>query len=60
MEKYTRGKVLGKGSFGKASVVVSKVDGTTHVLKEIDISKMSKKERESSLQEAQVLSLPLI
>eukprot|EP00873_Tetraselmis_striata_P046474 jgi/Tetstr1/466738/TSEL_011211.t1 len=55
MEKYTRGKVLGKGSFGKASVVVNKVDGSTHVLKEIDISKMSKHERDSSLQEAKLL-----
>ena len=54
MEKYVRGKVLGKGSFGCAILVNNKVDGKNYVIKEIDISRMPKAEREASEQEAKV------
>lgn len=53
-EKYIRGKVLGKGSFGSAILVTSKADGKQHVIKEIDISRMPRAERESAEQEAKV------
>uniref|UniRef100_A0A061S4H1 non-specific serine/threonine protein kinase n=1 Tax=Tetraselmis sp. GSL018 TaxID=582737 RepID=A0A061S4H1_9CHLO len=55
MEKYVKGKLLGKGSFGKATVVERRSDGAKFVLKEIDISRMPKQEKEASLQEAQLL-----
>ncbi|KAJ9525273.1 hypothetical protein QJQ45_020808 [Haematococcus lacustris] len=54
-DKYIRGKVLGKGSFGSAVLVESKVDGKKYVIKEIDISRMPKAERESAEQEAKLL-----
>jgi hypothetical protein len=52
-DKYVRGKVLGKGSFGQA-VLVTRKDGKNFVIKEIDISRMPKVERESAEQEAKV------
>lgn len=56
MDKYVRGKVLGKGSFGCAILVTSKVDGKNYVIKEVDISRMPKTEREAAEQEAKVWS----
>lgn len=53
-DKYIRGKVLGKGSFGQAVLVTNKSDGRNYVIKEIDISRMPKVEREASEQEAKV------
>lgn len=53
-DKYIRGKVLGKGSFGSAILVTSKADGKQHVIKEIDISRMPRAERESAELEAKV------
>jgi hypothetical protein len=50
------GQLLGKGSFGKAFIVTDKTDSTKYVMKEIDISKMPKQEKDSALQEAQVNS----
>lgn len=54
MDKYVRGKLLGKGSFGSAFLVTNKVDGKNYVIKEIDISRMPKAERDASEQEAKV------
>lgn len=54
MDKFVRGKVLGKGSFGCAILVTNKLDGKNYVIKEIDISRMPKAEREASEQEAKV------
>lgn len=54
MDKYVRGKVLGKGSFGSAILVTNKVDNKNYVIKEIDISRMPKAEREGAEQEAKV------
>lgn len=53
-DKYIRGKLLGKGSFGSAILVTSKVDGKQHVIKEIDVSRMPRAERESAELEAKV------
>lgn len=57
MDKYVRGKVLGKGSFGCAVLVTSKVDGKNYVIKEVDISRMPKSEREAAEQEAKVCTV---
>lgn len=54
MDKYIRGKVLGKGSFGCAILVTNKLDNKNYVIKEIDISRMPKAERDASEQEAKV------
>mmetsp|Transcript_15041 Transcript_15041/g.63290 ORF Transcript_15041/g.63290 Transcript_15041/m.63290 type:complete len:943 (+) Transcript_15041:229-3057(+) len=57
MDKYKRVKVLGKGSFGHAVLVTFAKDPTKqYVVKEVDMSKMPKSEREASLLEAKLLS----
>ncbi|KAG2486399.1 hypothetical protein HYH03_014976 [Edaphochlamys debaryana] len=55
MDKYIRGKVLGKGSFGCAILVTNKLDNKNYVIKEIDISRMPKAERDAAEQEAKLL-----
>ena len=40
MERYTRVKKIGEGSFGKALLVKRKADGKQFVVKEINISKV--------------------
>ena len=71
MEKYQVVKVLNSGSFGKytcgvfirfqsssvsgTAILVRSKDGALHVIKDIDISKLSKKERETTLQEVKIL-----
>lgn len=57
-DKYVRGKVLGKGSFGQAVLVTRKSDGKNFVIKEIDISRMPKVERDAAEQEAKVRIKP--
>lgn len=42
MERYTRVKKIGEGSFGKALLVKRKSDGKQFVIKEINISKVCK------------------
>ncbi len=54
MDKFVRGKVLGKGSFGSAILVTNKVDGKNYVIKEVDMSRMPKAERDAAEQEAKV------
>eukprot|EP00854_Cymbomonas_tetramitiformis_P029753 gene29753-37103_t len=54
MDKFTRIKVLGKGSFGQAVLVKDK-KGAFSVIKEIDVSKMPKSEKEAAEQEVKVL-----
>ncbi|XP_032990943.1 serine/threonine-protein kinase Nek1 isoform X4 [Rhinolophus ferrumequinum] len=56
MEKYVRLRKIGEGSFGKAILVKSTEDGKQYVIKEINISKMSNKEREESRREVAVLA----
>ncbi len=51
---FARGKVLGKGSFGQAVLVTHKASGKQCVIKEIDISRMPKAERDAAEQEAKV------
>lgn len=47
---------IGEGSFGKAILVKSIEDGRQYVIKEINISRMSNKEREESRREVAVLA----
>lgn len=56
MEKYVRLQKIGEGSFGKAILVKSAEDGRQYVIKEINISRMSNKEREESRREVAVLA----
>nr|XP_012312653.1 serine/threonine-protein kinase Nek1 isoform X5 [Aotus nancymaae] len=56
MEKYVRLQKIGEGSFGKAILVKSTEDGRQYVIKEINISGMSSKEREESRREVAVLA----
>ncbi|XP_037382320.1 serine/threonine-protein kinase Nek1 isoform X3 [Talpa occidentalis] len=55
MDKYVRIQKIGEGSFGKAILVKSTEDGRQYVIKEINISRMSSKEREESRREVAVL-----
>nr|KAF6401873.1 NIMA related kinase 1 [Rousettus aegyptiacus] len=56
MDKYVRLQKIGEGSFGKAILVKSTEDGKQYVIKEINISRMSNKEREESRREVAVLA----
>ncbi|XP_071481293.1 serine/threonine-protein kinase Nek1-like [Diadema antillarum] len=55
MDRYVKKRQIGEGSFGKALLVQSKQDGKEYVIKEINISKMKRKEREESKKEVSVL-----
>uniref|UniRef100_A0A8D2LQI7 non-specific serine/threonine protein kinase n=1 Tax=Varanus komodoensis TaxID=61221 RepID=A0A8D2LQI7_VARKO len=56
MDKYIKVQKIGEGSFGKAILVKAKENGKPYVIKEINISKMSNKEREESRREVAVLA----
>uniref|UniRef100_A0A670Y3V0 non-specific serine/threonine protein kinase n=1 Tax=Pseudonaja textilis TaxID=8673 RepID=A0A670Y3V0_PSETE len=56
MDKYIKVQKIGEGSFGKAILVKAKENGKQYVIKEINISKMSNKEREESRREVAVLA----
>jgi hypothetical protein len=58
MENYSKGNLLGKGSFGSAWLCTSKLDAKNYVIKEVDISRMPRAEREAAEQEAKVRCLP--
>ncbi|CAJ1991558.1 serine/threonine-protein kinase Nek1 [Leishmania donovani] len=55
MDKYQRVKVLGKGSFGSAILIKRKTDGLLFVVKEVGMTRMSKKERDEARHECTVL-----
>jgi serine/threonine protein kinase len=56
-EHYTKEKLLGEGSFGKAYLVTRKSDGLKCVQKQIDIHRMSETEKKEVLQEAKLLEV---
>uniref|UniRef100_A0A8B9Q346 non-specific serine/threonine protein kinase n=1 Tax=Apteryx owenii TaxID=8824 RepID=A0A8B9Q346_APTOW len=56
MDKYIKVQKIGEGSFGKAILVKAKENGQQYIIKEINISKMSNKEREESRREVAVLA----
>lgn len=53
MHKYDRGKVLGKGSFGRAVLATKRSDGSQVVIKEVSMRSMKPAEREAAKQEAE-------
>ncbi|KAK2953519.1 putative G2-specific protein kinase nimA [Blattamonas nauphoetae] len=56
MNKYQKVKTVGRGSFGAAILVKHKENGRQYILKEINISQLSKKEKQESINEIKVLS----
>ncbi|CUG91988.1 protein kinase, putative [Bodo saltans] len=54
-DKYVKIKALGKGSFGSAILIRRKSDGELLVVKEVNLTKMSSKEREEARNECKVL-----
>lgn len=54
-EIYHKKEILGKGSFGKAILVECDSDGTLAVIKQIDLSQMSKDEENEALLEAKIM-----
>lgn len=56
MENYHRERRIGEGSFGIVYLVRHRKNNTNYVIKEINISKMTKKEKDDSLREVRVLS----
>eukprot|EP00698_Gefionella_okellyi_P013099 TRINITY_DN3566_c0_g1_i1.p1 TRINITY_DN3566_c0_g1~~TRINITY_DN3566_c0_g1_i1.p1 ORF type:complete len:493 (-),score=151.02 TRINITY_DN3566_c0_g1_i1:20-1498(-) len=53
---FVKEKVIGKGSFGEASIVRSSIDNSRYVMKEISASHLSKKARLEALNEIRILS----
>lgn len=54
-ETYKRLKVLGEGSYGKALLCESCVDGSLCVIKELDLNFMSESEKRETIKEAKIL-----
>ena len=54
-EHYTKVKLLGEGSFGKAYLVTRNSDKLQCVQKQIDIAKMSDSQKKEVLQESRLL-----
>ena len=56
LEKYTRGKLLGSGSYGTATLFTTR-DGKKVVIKEIDLKAMSPNDIKAAEGEVKVLFL---
>lgn len=56
LDRYKIDKVIGKGSYGEVSLVRHKKDKKQYVMKKVDLSKASDKERKAAEQEAKLLS----
>ncbi|BFZ14506.1 hypothetical protein BsWGS_17545 [Bradybaena similaris] len=56
MNKYNRVRQIGEGAFGRAVLVKEKTTAKQFVVKEINITKMSTKEREQARKEVAVLA----
>lgn len=54
--KYARVKLLGKGTFGEAWLVVSKQSGRNYVMKEMQTGGWEDKEKEQSMNEINILA----
>ncbi|KAG8345730.1 putative protein kinase [Trypanosoma vivax] len=55
MEKYTKVRSVGKGNMGSCVLARNNEDGRLYVIKQVDLTKMNKKERQQSLNEALLL-----
>ncbi|KAH9597873.1 Protein kinase domain [Trypanosoma melophagium] len=56
MDKFTKVRNIGKGNMGACVLARNNEDGKFYVIKQVDLSKMNRKERQQSLNEAHVLS----
>ncbi|KPA77376.1 putative protein kinase [Leptomonas pyrrhocoris] len=56
MDKYTKVKAIGKGNMGTCTLARNNEDGQCYVIKQVDLTRLSKKDRQQSLNEARVLS----
>lgn len=56
LESFTIGKVIGKGSYGEVNLVKHRKDRKQYVMKKVDLSKASSRERKAAEQEAKLLS----
>lgn len=56
MNRYTEIRVLGQGSYGKATLCKRKQDGKIFVIKEMRTANLSKVDRDAALNEATLLS----
>ena len=54
-EKYEKIKDIGKGSFGRVSLIRRKKDNKTLVWKELDYGRMSEKEKQMLVSEVNIL-----
>eukprot|EP01065_Artemidia_motanka_P018368 TRINITY_DN21682_c0_g1_i1.p1 TRINITY_DN21682_c0_g1~~TRINITY_DN21682_c0_g1_i1.p1 ORF type:complete len:531 (+),score=204.59 TRINITY_DN21682_c0_g1_i1:195-1787(+) len=56
MERFTKIRNIGRGNMGACYLMRNNEDQRYYVIKQIDLAKMSKKERQQALNEARVLS----
>ncbi|KAL0478977.1 hypothetical protein AKO1_007845 [Acrasis kona] len=56
MDNYQKIKVVGKGTFGQAVLVKNKTDGKQYIMKQINITSMSDREKQEAMNEVNVLS----
>jgi len=55
LEEYSRIRLLGEGSFGKAYLVHCKHSGDQAVIKEISINHMAEEEKKQAFKEAKIM-----
>nr|CCC91469.1 putative protein kinase [Trypanosoma congolense IL3000] len=55
MDRFTKVRNIGKGNMGACVLVRNNEDGKLYVIKQVDLTKMNRKERQQSLNEAHVL-----
>ncbi|ESL05504.1 protein kinase [Trypanosoma rangeli SC58] len=56
MDKFTKVRHIGKGNMGACALVRNNEDGKCYVIKQVDLGRLSRKERQQSLNEAHLLS----
>ncbi|CCW67850.1 unnamed protein product [Phytomonas sp. Hart1] len=56
MDKYSKIRNIGKGTMGACALALNNIDGHYYVIKQVDLRRMSKKERRQGLNEARLLS----
>lgn len=56
MERFTKVRNIGKGNMGACTLARNNEDGRHYVIKQVDLAKLNKKERQQSLNEAKLLS----
>ena len=56
LNDFIFGKILGKGSFGTVNIVTRKQDNKIYAMKRVNISSLSDKDKQSSLNEIRILA----